>query len=408
MLIFSPTFTKGGHMSAQIDQRDQQSLLGVYAKADCHFVSGQGSWLFDANGRRYLDFGSGIAVNALGHQFQPVLDAINSQAAKFIHISNLYVNETQVQLAEALLSKLPFDKVFFCNSGTEANEAILKFARKYWSVQGQDRVEIISFNDSFHGRTLGALSMTGQKKFQEGFGPMPGGTTWLPWNDVDALRAAVSGRTAAVLLEPIQAEGGIQKPSPEFVAALHELRAQHGFLILADEIQCAVGRLGILIGSMAVGLEPDMISMAKPLGGGLPLGAVLLRDSLASALKPGDHGTTFGGNPVACAAGLAVWNHIVADGFLDQIQDTAGQLWSGLLALQAKYPEQISEVRGQGFLVGLRTSLDLAKLISESRARGLIVLRAGADVLRLLPPINVSADEIAEALAILDQVFAEC
>lgn len=394
-------------MSKTLYQRDQQSLLGVYAKADCHFVSGQGSWLVDDQGRRYLDFGSGIAVNSLGHQFAPVLKAMADQAQKFIHISNLYVNESQVDLAEALLEHLPFDKVFFCNSGTEANEAILKFARKYWSVKGEERSEIVSFHDSFHGRTLGALSLTGQKKFQEGFGPMPGGAVWTEWNDVDALRAAVGPQTAAILLEPVQAEGGIRVPSPEFVQAIHDLRAQYGVLVLVDEIQCGLGRLGTLIGSQSFGLEPDMISMAKPLGAGLPLGAVLLKDAQAQTLKPGDHGTTFGGNPVACAAGLEVVRTVTAPGFLPALASTADQLWQGLQALATKYPTKISEVRGKGFLVGLRTDLDLAKLIADSRAQGLIVLRAGSDVLRLLPPINVSASEITQALQILDQVFAQ-
>lgn len=387
-------------------QRDQAALLGVYGKTENHFVSGKGSWLYDSEGKSYLDFGSGIAVNALGHQFSPVLEAIQAQTSRFIHISNLYCNEAQIDLAEAMLEKLDFDKVFFCNSGTEANEALLKFARKYWSVKGENRTEIISFQDSFHGRTLGALSLTGQAKFQEGFGPIPGDVKWLPWNDVQALENAVTFNTAAILLEPIQAEGGINQPSPEFVACLHKLRTKHQTLILVDEIQCAFGRLGTLLGSEAVGLEPDLISLAKPIGAGLPLGAVLLKNEVANTLKPGDHGTTFGGNPVACAAGLAVWKHINQTGFLTEVKQNAEILKSGLVNLQKKYPTKISDVKGMGFLVGLKTSLDLTKVMAAAREKGLIILRAGNDVIRLLPPINVSPTEINQALEILDQVLA--
>jgi acetylornithine/N-succinyldiaminopimelate aminotransferase len=392
---------------ATLFERDQQSLLGVYAKAEVEFVNGQGSWLVDAAGRRYLDFGSGIAVNALGHAHPAVLAAIQKQAAEFIHISNLYLNTPQIELAEALLSELPFDKVFFCNSGTEANEALLKFARKVWSHRGQpERVEVLSFVGSFHGRTLGALSVTAQKKFQEGFGPMPGGVTWLPFNDVEALRAAVNERTAAILLEPIQAEGGINTPTPEFIEVLHALRQETGVLILGDEIQCAMGRLGPMLGSLAVGLEPDMVSLAKPIGAGLPLGAVLLRSAEAEALKPGDHGTTFGGNPVACAAGLAVWDTLHRPGSAAERSRVAEVLEEGLQKLARKYPQHILEIRGKGFLRGLQTPLDLAEFITRARkSEGLIVLRAGSDVLRLLPPVNVSEAEVKLALKGLDQVF---
>ena len=388
--------------------RDSSALLGVYAKADVVFNQGQGAYLYDDAGNDYLDFGSGIAVGALGHTHADVVEAIRVQSLQYIHISNLYLNQPQVDLAERLLKNIPeFDKVFFCNSGTEANEAVLKFARKYWSNQGlTEKYEVISFENSFHGRTYGALSVSAQAKLSEGFGPSLPGAKWLPWNDVEALKAAIGPQTAAILLEPIQAEGGLNRPSEEFVAAINELAASGQVLLIVDEIQCSLGRLGTWLGSQSVGLKPDMVSMAKPLGGGLPLGAVLISQKIADALKPGDHGTTFGGNPVACAAGIAVLKILEKAEFKAQVARSASTLHACLEELHARF-DCIQEVKGLGHLRGLKMSLSLPDFITKSRQKGLIVLRAGSDVIRLAPPLIVTENQVEEAIEILNQVLEE-
>ena len=275
----------------EMNELDAQCVLGVYSKAEPVFARGRGSWLEDESGKRYLDFVSGIAVMALGHADPDISAAIAEQASRYTQISNLFVNPPQAKLARRLLAAAPrFDKVFFCNSGTEANEAQIKFARKYWAVRGENRTRIVSFAHSFHGRTYGGLSVTGQPKLQAGFGAMLADCDCtVPWNDPKALLAAVSEKTAAILIEPIQGEGGVNPASPELVAALREAREKTGALVMVDDIQCGCGRLGTFLGSEAVGIESDMESLAKPIGGGLPLGAVLVSKRIAECLKPGDH-----------------------------------------------------------------------------------------------------------------------
>jgi predicted acetylornithine/succinylornithine family transaminase len=389
--------------------QDDQHILGVYAKSDIHFVQGQGSWLVDVHGRRYLDFLAGIAVSALGHGNPLVLDAIRTQSEKFIHLSNLFVNAPQVELAQLLVEATGYSKVFFCNSGTEANEALIKFARKYWSVKGKpQRTEIISFSGSFHGRTYGGLSVTGQTQFQQGFGEMLPGCTVLPWNDAEALRKAVSGHTAAILLEPIEAEGGVNLPSSDFLVALKEIHAKSGVLLMSDDIQTGVGRLGRFLGCYAMGIPADLVSLAKPLGGGLPLGAVLLTAEVAACLKPGDHGSTFGGNPVACAAGVAVVKQVLASGFMDAVMRKGDLLREGLRDLAREHESVLGEVRGRGLLNGVEVKgRELPELIGALRNEGLLAARAGKDVLRFLPPLNVTDHEIGEALSIVDKVLAK-
>lgn len=400
----------GKKMNAKmIKEKDDNALLGVYVKPETLFVKGEGSWLIDNTGKRYLDFGAGIAVNQLGHNFEPITRAIAEQSQKLIHISNLYVNETQVELAELLLKACPdFDKVFFCNSGTEANEALLKFARHYWVEQGfEKRIKVISFNMSFHGRTLGALSLTGQKGLRDGFGSLPVDVIYVDWNDVDALNKHLEDDTiAAVLCEPIQAEGGIRPLSVEMVEALHNFRTKNGCLLLGDEIQVAMGRVGTILGSEAYGYKPDMVTLAKPIGGGLPLGAVLLPQKVADTLNPGAHGSTFGGNPVACAAGVQVLKELLKPGFLDAVNENAKIFKEGLVKLSSK-TDKISEVVGAGFILGLKCTFDLPSFIASAKDEGLIVLRAGGDVIRFVPPINVSKDEIELALETLDKVIAK-
>lgn len=389
--------------------RDAAVIAPLYGKPDVDFVEGSGSYLFDAEGRKYLDFVAGIAVNSLGHRNKGILNAISEQANRFVHLSNLYPNYPQIRLAEKLLSLTKFDKAFFCNSGTEANEGCIKFARKYFYRKGEaNRQKIVTFVNSFHGRTFAALSATGQPSIREGFGDMPGDFVHVPWNDVEALKAEVDENTCAIMLESLAAEGGVMTLSAEMVGAVHALREKFGCLVIVDEVQAGLGRLGTFLGCEKHGLVPDLVSLAKALGGGLPLGAVLLRKKIADELHPGDHGTTFGGNPVACAAGLSVVEQISAPGFLANVQARSAQLVEGLSKIVAKF-DFLENVRGEGLLLGISMAAEkpVGDLISAARAEGLLVLSAKGNVVRLLPPLNVSEAECAEALEKLEKAFAK-
>lgn len=390
-------------------KKDAAVIAPLYGKPDVDFVEGSGSYLFDAEGRKYLDFVAGIAVNSLGHRNKGILDAISEQANRFVHLSNLYPNYPQIRLAEKLLSLTKFDKAFFCNSGTEANEGCIKFARKYFYRKGEaNRQKIVTFVNSFHGRTFAALSATGQPSIREGFGDMPGDFVHVPWNDVEALNAEVDENTCAIMLESLAAEGGVMTLSAEMVQAVHALREKFGCLVIVDEVQAGMGRLGTFLGCEKHGLVPDLVSLAKALGGGLPLGAVLLRKKIADELRPGDHGTTFGGNPVACAAGLSVVEQISASGFLENVRARSAQLVEGLSKIVAKF-DFLENVRGEGLLLGIsmRAEKPVSDLIAAARAEGLLVLSAKGNVVRLLPPLNVSEAECAEALEKLEKAFAK-
>ncbi|MBQ5463413.1 MAG: acetylornithine/succinylornithine family transaminase [Fibrobacter sp.] len=389
-------------------EEDKQFIAPLYGKANIEFVRGEGSYLFDKNGKKYLDFVAGIAVNALGHQNAAIKKAVEEQMDSFFHISNLYPNYPQVNLAKALLAATGFDKAFFCNSGTEANEGCIKFARKYFDRKGEkNRQKIVTFINSFHGRTFAALSATGQPAIREGFGSMPGDFVHVPWNDVAALKAEVNNDTCAIMLESLAAEGGVMTVSDEMVAAINSLKKEFGCLVIVDEVQAGMGRLGTFLGLQKYGIDADLVSLAKALGGGLPLGAVLLRQKVADQLKAGDHGTTFGGNPVACAVGLAVVNQIAKPEFLANVEARSAQLKAGLEAIAAKFPA-VKSVRGEGLILGLALdeSLPVGNVIAAARDEGMMVLSAKGNVLRLLPPLNVSAAECDEALAKLGAAFA--
>jgi acetylornithine/N-succinyldiaminopimelate aminotransferase len=381
-------------------------LLGVYGKRDLVIAWGQGSYIWDTEGNRYLDCVSGVAVNALGHANSAVVEAIREQAGQFLHASNLYVLPTQRTLAERLVELSGFDAVFFSNSGAEANEGAFKFARHFFVAQGKpERCEIISFVGSFHGRTYAAMAATGQDKIRNGFGPLPPGFVTVPANDPVALKKAVGPNTAAVIYEPVLAEGGVIDVSPEVVSALKEIQAQ-GVLLIADEIQTGLYRTGTFLGSEALGLKPDLVTLAKPLGGGLPLGAVLVRANIATSLKAGDHGSTFGGNPVACAAGLAVLKILSDTTFLADMRERMALLRS---ELEKRVKEKsaaglsIGPMSGKGFLIGIKWGGDLVALLMKLRSQGVLAHRAGTDVLRLLPPLTLSRDEIRELLEALDR-----
>ncbi len=385
-------------------------LIQNYGVRDLVIVRGQGSWVWDDKGTRYLDCVSGVAVNAFGHCFPPIVSAIQQQLELYLHASNLYLMQPQMKLAEVLCQAMGMDKAFFCNSGTEANEGAIKFARRHWLSQGLDqKIEILSFTSSFHGRTYASMAATGQDKIRNGFGPLPGGFRTLPVNDAAALRAAVGPQTAAILFEPWLAEGGIVALSSETIQALKEVQSK-GVLLIADEIQTGLGRTGEILASRAMGLNPDLVTLAKALGGGLPLGAVLMQNAVADSIHAGDHGSTFGGNPVACAAGLAVLGALLREGFLAEARIRAAALRQGLQTLvDRKAVEGIAcgPVLGKGFLIGFRYGGDLAALMASCRRQGVLVHRAGQDVLRLLPPINISKEEIGELIDRLDRAMVK-
>jgi len=335
-----------------------------------------------------------------------VTAAIAEQASRLIHTSNVFYMEGQGKLAKLLCEKSGLSKVFFCNSGTEANEAAIKFARRFWHATGSPwRHEVATFAQSFHGRTYGAMSATGQDRIQVGFGPLLPGFVRLTFNDVNSLKKSVGAHTAAVMLEPILAEGGVLEPTPEFLEALKELQQKFGFLLIVDEIQTGIFRCGEFLAHTALGFEPDIVTLAKALGGGLPLGATLVSARVAEHLGPGDHASTFGGNPVSVAAGLATMNQLFAPGFAEGENAVASHLREGLAAL-CRPEGPFVGVRGRGMLIGVELTVDPAKIIDAARAKGLIVYRAGA-VLRLLPPLNLSLDEADFALKILGEVVQE-
>ncbi|MCQ2103914.1 MAG: acetylornithine/succinylornithine family transaminase [Fibrobacter sp.] len=390
-------------------EQDKNVIAPLYGKADIEIVKGEGSYLIDSKGDKYLDFVAGIAVNALGHQNKAIKEAVVKQMDCFNHISNLYVNKPQVELGKKLLEITGFDKAFFCNSGTEANEGAIKFARKYFDRKGEaNRQKIITFVNSFHGRTFAALSATGQPALRDGFGNMPGDFVHVKWNDCAALKAEVNKDTCAIMLESLAAEGGVMTLSAEMVETINSLQKEFGVLVIVDEVQAGCGRLGTFLGFEKYGLNPDLVSLAKGIGGGLPLGAVLLRQKIADELKAGDHGTTFGGNPIACAAGLAVVNQVAEPALLQNVVDRAAQIRTALADIKAKY-SVIKEIRGEGLIVGLALdeSLPVGNVVAAARAEKLMVLSAKGNVLRMLPPLNISAAEVDEAMAKLAAAFAK-
>ncbi len=389
-------------------EQDKNVIAPLYGKADIEIVKGEGSYLIDSKGDKYLDFVAGIAVNALGHQNKAIKEAVVKQMDCFNHISNLYVNMPQVELGKKLLEITGFDKAFFCNSGTEANEGAIKFARKYFDRKGEaNRLKIITFVNSFHGRTFAALSATGQPALRQGFGNMPGDFVHVTWNDCAALKAEVNKDTCAIMLESLAAEGGVMTLSAEMVETINSLQKEFGVLVIVDEVQAGCGRLGTFLGFEKYGLKPDLVTLAKGIGGGLPLGGVLLRQFIADQLKAGDHGTTFGGNPIACAAGLAVVNQVSEPALLKNVAERGAQIRTALADIKAKY-SCIKEIRGEGLIVGLALdeTLPVGNVVAAARAEKLMVLSAKGNVLRMLPPLNISAAEVDEAMAKLEKAFA--
>ncbi|EAU53978.1 acetylornithine transaminase [Mariprofundus ferrooxydans] len=373
------------------------AVMNTYARFPLTLVRGAGTRVWDDAGNAYLDFISGIAVNTLGHAHPKLTAALSAQAGTMLHCSNLFHIPTQQQLAARLTQLSGLERAFFCNSGAEANEAAIKLARKYFYDQGSTRRTIITAHQSFHGRTLLTLTATGQEKVKTGFDPLPPGFIHVPLNDIEALKQSVNEHTAAILLEPLQGEGGVNLADAEYLQAVRRLCDEHGLLLLLDEVQTGIGRCGTMFAFEQAGIVPDILTLAKGLGGGVPIGAMLAREGVATSFGPGSHGSTFGGNPLSCTAALTVLDEIETTALLDNVRARSAQLRSGLTAMAARFPG-MGDIRGQGLLIGASLNVDVAPLIAAARAAGLLVLAAGPQVLRLLPPLNVSEAEVDEAL----------
>jgi acetylornithine/N-succinyldiaminopimelate aminotransferase len=383
------------------------SILPTYNRAPLAFTHGEGSWLSTGDGRRFLDFGAGIAVNALGHAHPDLVAALTEQAGRLWHVSNLFEIPQQQALADKLVAATFADTVFFTNSGTESCELAIKMARKYWSDRGQpERTQIIAFNGAFHGRSTAAIAAAGSDKMTAGFGPLMPGFTHLDWGDHDALRAALTDQTAAVLIEPVQGEGGIRPLPDQCLRGLRQLCDETGALLILDEVQCGMGRTGRLFAHEWSGVTPDIMMVAKGIGGGFPLGAVLATEDAARAMGAGTHGSTYGGSPLACAVGNKVMDIIADPAFLDTVNARAGLLRQRLEGLVASHPDIFEEVRGIGLMLGLKCHVANAEVRAAAHEQNLITVPAADNVLRLLPPLNVSEDEIAQAIARLDRAAA--
>ena len=390
----------------EIKALSDQFVMGTYKRNPIALVKGKGAKVWDADGKEYLDLLAGIAVCSLGHSNPKVVAAIRKQAGILGHTSNLYYNEIQARVAETLVKNSFADKVFFCNSGAEANEAAIKLARRYAFEKMDGRYELITMENSFHGRTLATITATGQKKFQLGFEPLPDGFKYVPFNDAAALEAAISDKTCGVMLEPIQAEGGVNIPAPGYLRAVREICDSKGLLLILDEVQTGMGRTGSLFAYEQFGIKPDIMTLAKALGNGFPVGAMLATDPVASVLVPGTHASTFGGNYLAMSACLASLDCLLNDGVLENCCAAGEHFLKKLRGLKRKH-KSISEVRGMGLIVAVDTSADCFEIVGKCLEKGLLVNCTSATTLRFVPPLTIRKSEINKAVGILDEVFSE-
>lgn len=396
--------TTSASFALDVQAREAMHVLQTYKRQPVVFVRGEGVWLEDADGRRYLDLLSGIGVNVLGHAYPAMVEALAAQAAELMHVSNLYFHPLQGQVAERLTKLSGLQRAFFCNSGAEAVEGCLKFARRYWFTKGTPRPGIVALSQGFSGRTMGALSTTWDVHYREPFEPLVPGVTFVANDDPEALLAAVTDQTGAIIAEPIQGEGGVRPLSPAMVAAINKACGATGALYIADEVQSGLGRTGHGFHSEALGLCPDLISVGKALGGGFPVGAVLVSQRVAETLSAGDHGTTYGGNLMACRAALVVLDAL-ENGLQQHVRTVGGVFEAGLRALAARHP-MVREVRGAGLMQGLVLDRDAAPIVAAALERGLIVNRTRETVLRMLPPYVITEAEIEDALGRLEAAFA--
>ncbi|HWR09791.1 acetylornithine transaminase [Sporomusa sp.] len=380
--------------------------MPVFARYQMVLSHGEGPYVYDNEGNKYIDFLAGIAVNVLGHAHPKLVAAVAGQAGKLIHCSNLYYTEAQVTLAKTLVSASGLNKIFIGNSGAEANEGAIKLARKYGKAINADKVQIITAEQSFHGRTLATLTATAQPKYQHGYEPLPGGFTHVPFNDIAALEALISDKTCAVMLEPIQGEGGINMPDQDYFIKVRDLCDKYGALLILDEIQTGIGRTGKMFAYEHLGIKPDIVTLAKGLAGGVPIGAFIATDKVAAAFGPGDHGSTFGGNPLACAAANAVLDTIQSEKLLTNAQAMGEYLMAQLNVLKEKYPAIISEVRGKGLIVGAKLTLPGRDIVNSCMNQGAIINCTAGDVLRFVPPLIITKGHVDELIAILDKTLA--
>jgi len=382
-------------------------IMGTYRRFPIVLTKGKGVRVWDSNGKEYLDFVAGIAVCSLGHSHPVVVEAIKRQVETLMHVSNLYYIEPQINFARRLVENSFADKVFFCNSGAEANEGAIKLARKYaFENMAPGCCELITMNDSFHGRTLATITATGQKKFQVGFEPLPEGFKYVPYNDLEALAAAVTDRTCGVLLEPIQGEGGIRIPDDDYLRKVRALCDDKGILMILDEVQVGMGRTGRLFACEHDGVKPDIMTLAKALGNGFPMGAVLATDRVAAAFVPGSHASTFGGNPLAMAAGLAVLETMLKDGFLENCRRLGKYFLESLENLKIKYPF-VEEVRGRGLILGMELTFEGADIVRSCMEKGLLINCTNGNVLRFVPPLIITESDVDKAVEILDGAMGE-
>lgn len=386
-------------------EKGQRYVMNTYARYPLALVKGDGCWVYDADNRCYLDFGSGIAVTGLGHANEELAKALFEQAEKIWHCSNLYWIEPQVRLAESLVEASGLGRAFFCNSGAEANEAAIKLARKYFCRKGENRFEIVTFNQSFHGRTMGSLSATGQDKYHQGFAPLTPGFVRAEFDNLKSVEKVIGPSTAAVLVEPVQGEGGIHPASFGFLKGLRELCDDQGILLIFDEVQTGMGRTGKIFAFEHYGVKPNILTLAKGLGGGFPIGAMLADEGAASGFAPGDHASTFGGNPLACAVACRVMDMLTAPGFMEKVRENADYLKAKLDVLKQNC-NTVKEIRGLGFMLGLELECEAGDVIKAAMKEGLLVLSAGPKVLRLTPPLIAEKREIDQAVAILKKVLS--
>lgn len=378
------------------------AVMPTYARADLAFERGDGAWLTSTDGRRFLDFGSGVAVTSLGHAHPHLVKALQEQAAKVWHTSNLYRVPGQETLARRLTETTFADTCFFTNSGAEALEACLKLARRYHQKQGSDRYRVIVARQAFHGRTLATIAAGGQEKHLDGFAPAMGGFDHVGFGNLNETRTAVGAQTAAVLVEPVQGEGGIRAADVQYMQGLRAMCDEYGLLLMLDEVQTGVGRTGTFYAHEQFGITPDVMATAKGLGGGFPVGACLATEAVGKFMTPGSHGSTFGGNPLAMAAANAVLDVVLGEGFLESVRVTAEKLWAGLRPLVARHPAVLEDVRGLGLMIGLKARVPNTDLVAALIERGMLTVPAGDNVVRLLPPLIIGDEEIAIALDTLE------
>jgi len=389
----------------EIFQKDKDYYMPVFARYQMVISHGEGPYVYDTDGKKYIDYLGGIAVNVLGHAHPALVKAIADQAAKVIHCSNLYYTETQAALAEKLVKLSGLGKVFIGNSGAEANEGAIKLARKYAHNISPDKTEIITAWHGFHGRTLATLTATAQPKYQKGFAPLPADFKYVEYNDIDALSKMMSEKTCAVMLEPIQGEGGVHIPDQDYLKKVRELCDEHGALLILDEIQTGIGRTGTMFAYEQFGIKPDIVTLAKGLAGGVAIGAFIASDKVAATFHAGDHGSTFGGNPLACAAANVTLDTIASDQLLANAKEIGAYLTTKLKNLQAKYPALITEVRGMGLIIGMQLTKPGRQIVNECLQAGAIINCTAENVLRFVPPLIINKENVDELITILDKTL---